>query len=392
MGAAFRAMPSFSRRDFLRYSGVMAGAGVLVACREAAPAPEPGGTGPTVTRPSIEEEPGDLRIYEWLGYGDGSYGDDVLWQQYKQAGYPKPKFNKTFDDDSGYTKVAAGEQNFDIVHPCAYRFEDWVNLQAADGSPVMQPWDTSLISNWEVLNPALQEFGNMNGQQYFVVTDWGFAAPMYRSDKIQPDDTWGVLFDEAYKGRISWWDSLNMFIVAGYLNGVADPWAMTDEELEAQKAFLISKVPLVRTFWVDDPAPDLVNGDVDVTYAWQNHWWAAVDYGSGKGVDAVYMNPREGRTSWYCGFALFAATENYHHAHEYVDAWASPGSAEWLINNYAYGHTNTSVDLSAVDQQLVEQFSLDDPAVLQEPNSHPERPIARRDVYNELWLEVKAAA
>jgi hypothetical protein len=30
--------------------------------------------------------------------------------------------------------------------------------------------------------------------------------------------------------------------------------------------------------------------------------------------------------------------------------------------------------------------------VLQEPNAHPERPIERRDVYNELWLEVKAAA
>jgi hypothetical protein len=27
-----------------------------------------------------------------------------------------------------------------------------------------------------------------------------------------------------------------------------------------------------------------------------------------------------------------------------------------------------------------------------EPTSHPERPIEGRDRYNELWLEVKAAA
>jgi hypothetical protein len=51
-----------------------------------------------------------------------------------------------------------------------------------------------------------------------------------------------------------------------------------------------------------------------------------------------------------------------------------------------------AVDLNAVPEELVQEFSLDDPSVLQEPNSHPERPIARRDVYNELWLEVKAAA
>ena len=225
------------------------------------------------------------------------------------------------------------------------------------------------------------------------MADWGFAAPMYRSDKIQPEDSWNVLFDEAHRGRISWWDSLNMFIVAGYLNGVPDPWAMSDEELEAQRDFLISKVPLVRTFWVDDPTPDLVNGDVDVAYAWQNHWWAAVGYGvPADAVPAVYMNPREGRTSWYCGFALFADTENYHHAHEYVSAWTGTRAAEWLVNNYAYGHTNTALDLSTVNEDLVDQFSLDDPSVLQEPNSHPERPIERRDVYNELWLEVKAAA
>jgi spermidine/putrescine transport system substrate-binding protein len=395
MGERSALVSRFGRRDFMRYAGMVGvgASGLLAACRQADTGPGTGGNGTSPSaRPSIDQEPGDLRIYEWLGYGDGSYGDDILWKDYKQQGYPAPKFTKTFDDDAGYTKVAAGER-WDIVHPCAYRFEDWVNLQDADGSPVMQPWDTSLISTYPELNPALQEFGNIDGDQYFIVADWGFAAPMYRSDKIQPENTWGVLFDEQYKGRISWWDSLNMFIVAAYLNGVPDPWAMTDQELEQQRDFLISKVPLVRTFWVDDPAPDLVNGDVDVAYAWPNHWWAAVGYGvPADGVPTVYMDPKEGRTSWYCGFALFADTENYHHAHEYVSAWTGTRAAEWLINNYAYGHTNTEVDLSTVNQDLVDAFSLDDPDVLMEPTSHPERPIEGRDRYNELWLEVKAAA
>jgi hypothetical protein len=75
-----------------------------------------------------------------------------------------------------------------------------------------------------------------------------------------------------------------------------------------------------------------------------------------------------------------------------VDSWASEASGEWLIANYAYGHTNTAVDLSNVPDELVTTFSLDDPSVLEEPNSHPERPIDRRDVYEELWLEVKASA
>ena len=397
MGAQDSGSPRrLDRRDFLRVSGVMAGTGLLAACKSAssstsAATSSGSDTASPVSRPPITEEAGDLRIYEWLGYGDGSYGDDVLWQEYGDKGYPTPKFTKTFDDDAGYTKVAAGER-WDIVHPCGYRFGDWVALQNADGSPVMQPWDTSLIPNFGDLNPSLQAAGRFNDQQYFIVADWGFASPMYRADKIaSPEESWGILFDEANEGRISWWDSLNMLVVAGYFNGVPNPWAMSDEELDAQKEFLISKVPLVRTFWVDDPTPDLVSGDVWAAYAWQNHWWAAVDYGSGKGADVVWMNPKEGKTSWYCGFALFNDTANYHHAHEYVDAWVSTGSAEWLINNYAYGHTNTAVDLSTVNQDLVTAFSLDDPSALEEPNSHVEVPIERRDLYEELWLEVKAA-
>jgi spermidine/putrescine transport system substrate-binding protein len=389
---------NLSRRDLLRAGGVLAGAGMLAACKEVTTAPpQQTGTGTStgtgVTRPSIDEEAGDLKIYEWLGYGDGSYGDDALWKPYKQAGYPDPKFIKTFDDDSGYTKVAAGAR-YDVVHPCAYRFQDWVALTGSDGSPVMQPWDTSLIANFPDLNPALQTYGNIDGQQYFIVADWGFASPMYRADKIQPEESWGAIFDEQYAGRISWWDSLNMFIPAGLFLGIPEPYNMTDDELQQTTDFLMEKLPLVRTLWVDDPTPDLVNGDVDIAYAWQNHWWAALDYGSGsdKAVDAVYMNPSEGRISWYCGFALFNETQNYYHAHEYVNAWLSTQSAEWLINNYAYGHTNTALDLDTVVPELVEQFSLDDPSVLQEPTSYPERPYSRRDVYNDLWLEVKASA
>lgn len=372
------------RRDFLRYAALLGGAGVLAACKKA----EPAKVGPGVTRPSIDQEPGTLQIYDWDGYGNGTYGDDALWKPYAQM-FPdaKPKFTVFKDDDSGYAKVAAG-QRFDVVHPCGYRFPDWVNLED-NGRSVMQPWDTALIDNFGDLNPTLQQAGAFDGKQYFIVTDWGFAAPMYDSEKVEPtEDSWGILWDERYEGRISWWDSLNMLVVAAYFNGVPNPWDMTDEELEAQKQFLISKVHLVRNFWPIDPIEDFSSGDVWITYAWPFHWV----YVKGDVPGAVYMEPKEGRTSWYCGFALFSDSENYHHAHEYVNAWASGKSAIWLLNNYGYGHTNTAIDLSKVDQSLVETLSLDDPTVLDEPRTHVERPIGRRDVYNEIWGEVKAAA
>jgi hypothetical protein len=78
----------------------------------------------------------------------------------------------------------------------------------------------------------------------------------------------------------------------------------------------------------------------------------------GKGFQVEYVEPKEGRLALNCGFSLFAGTENRHHAHQYVDARASPESALWLVNNYAYGHSNTKIDLDQVDPALVSAFEL----------------------------------
>jgi spermidine/putrescine-binding protein len=375
------------RRDFLRYSAFATGAGLLVACREAE-TPAPGGGGSPTTRPPLDQEPGGLQVFDWGGYGDGAYYPDkerkFFWQDYTQATGDTPKFTLFEDDDFGYAKAATGATQYDVVHPCAYRFPDWIDLG------VLQPWDTSLIPNFASLNPTLEAFGQFDGQQYFVVADWGFAAPLYRADVVEPrQDSWDLLWDDRYAGKISWWDSLNMLVIAGYYHGVPDPWKMTDDELGQMRDFLASKKHLVNFMWSQsfDLWTAFKREEVYIGYSWPD----VVGYAKTGGLDVVYMEPKEGRTSWYCGFALSKDTENYHHAHEYVNSWVSVPAAEFLLNWYYYGHTNTDLDLANISPEIVETFSLDDPTILEEPRSHSERWIERRDVYSQYWSEVKAA-
>ena len=91
-----------------------------------------------------------------------------------------------------------------------------------------------------------------------------------------------------------------------------------------------------------------------------------------------------------CGYMLYKDTKNYHHAHEYVNTWVDVPNMEWLTNNWGYGNANTKA--TNVDPVVVKAFSLDDPTVLEEPRSHIERAVPRRDVYVKAWGEVKAAA
>jgi spermidine/putrescine transport system substrate-binding protein len=374
------------RRDFMRYAGIAAGAGVLAACKKATSSIASGG-GPSTSRPPIDQEPGNLQVFDWSGYGNGDYypgkEETYLWKAYQQQTGDTPKFFLFENDDAGFTKIVAGA-SYDVVHPCAYRFKDYVD------NGFVQPWDTSLIQDYTQLNPVLEKAGNINGQQYFIVEDWGFIAPLYRADKVEPqEDSWSLLFDDRYKGKISWIDTLEMLVIAGYYHQIQDPWTMTDDELGQMRDFLISKKPLVRFLW--DQSYDLwlafKRDEVWIGYSWPD----TVGYALTAGMDVVYMQPKEGRIWWSCGMGLFADSKNYYHAHDYVNSWSSTKAAGFLEAYYYYGHANTKVDLSTIPDVIVKAFSLDNVAALQPPLAYTESWISRRDVYGQYWSEVLAA-
>lgn len=371
---------TFERRDFLKLMGVTGATSLLAACGgngEEAVGPATGAEAPEA-RPPIEEESGELRVFE---YG----GDEVpdLYRPYLDKGFEKPSFAFYATDEEALNKVRAG-QRYDVAHPCTVSLGRWVEAD------LVQPWDTSLLSNFRSLNPEMVTATQVHGQQYMLPVDWGFGAPLYRGDEVAPNDnSWTILYDERYAGKISWLDLTENVVMHGYVLGVPDPWDMTDEELGRVKEELIDRKGVVRRLWASptDLEADFANGTIWIAYAWPGSWVTL----KRQNLDVVYMDPKEGRFAWLCGLVLFKDTENYHHAHEFADAWLSEESAIWELNNYAYGRSTQDLDLGQVDPVLVEAFSLDDPSALEEPRAHIYRPIPRRDLYNQIWEEIKAA-
>jgi spermidine/putrescine transport system substrate-binding protein len=370
-----------SRRRFVELGVLAVGTSSLAACG--------GGGRAGGSSGSIGDEPGDLVVLEWAGYEYPAYGGKGaagVLQPYVDS-YGTPKYTFLTSDDQALGKARAGFRA-DIVHPCVSYVQDWVDLG------YVQEWDTSLLTNFDKLNPALVENAQIDGKQYFVPVDWGFSSVLYRGDVVDPDgeESWSMLYDDRYKGKISWWDSpIENFLIWGYTQGF-DPYDWdnwTDEVLEDATTFLIEKKKLVRTMWSSETElnNDVANGNIWIAYSWSSSYKTARD----AKLDVVYAEPKEGRLSWNCGFVLGKDTQNFHHAHAYVDAWISAASAAWMIPNYYYGHTNTTVDTSAIDPELVAVFKLDDPSALEEPKAHIERYVPDRRRFARAWDEVKAA-
>lgn len=369
-----------SRREFLRAMAVMGGTGVLAACRKETTT-SPGGGGTTTTqRPPIEDEPGVLSIHEWAGYES-----KWIWKDYAEAGYPEPKFSFLTNTEGVIAKTQGGFK-WDITHPETGYIQDYLNMGA------LQPWDTSLIPNFADMSPVLEQHGNVDGQQYEIVTDWGYSGVLIRSDFVDPEiNSYQYLFDDAYAGHIGWFDTPWVIQMAALTLGLAgdQTFFMTDDELEEAKNYCIAAAKNVYTIWVDFTQmwDDVRQGNLWTTYSWPDAFVVLKE-----DVDVFYSRPKEGVLSWAEGLVLRSETENYYHAHEFADAWASPDVGQKLVSAWGYGHANTKIDLSKIDPEVVEVFGLEDPETnLSEPLSFFDRYQPERDKYNRAWDEVKAS-
>jgi spermidine/putrescine-binding protein len=64
----------------------------------------------------------------------------------------------------------------------------------------------------------------VQGQAVRIPDDWGFDAVLYRKDKVHPKArSWNLLFDERYKGKIAWFDDLEMITIAGLVTHAKNP-------------------------------------------------------------------------------------------------------------------------------------------------------------------------
>ena len=360
----------FDRQRLIKLAAAAGGAGLIGGRTGIADA----------MRVAATAESGRLQVLDWAGYGND--GGQAMFAQYvKQHAADKPQFTYMTNESDALAKIHAGLKP-DLFRP----YVGWVKYFATSG--LVQPWDTSLISNFKHLNPFMVKAGQYNGKQYGIPDDWGFDAILYRTDKVTPKSkSWSLIFDDRYKGKIAWFDDLGMLTVAGLYLGFKDAWNQSDAELAQAQKLLISKKKNVRLIWSSETNlwEAFGSGDIWIAYAWPNDWVQMKK----KGLPVVYMHPKEKPVAWVGMFMLLNGSPRPHLAHAYVDAWSSQKSGKWLEDNYGYGHANVLARPSSSD--LLRALQLTNPRAVTTPNAYLDRDIPRRAVYAQKWEEVKAS-
>jgi len=262
-----------------------------------------------------------------------------------------PNFATFGGSEEALTKMRAGYV-VDIAHPCNQAIPRWV------ATGLFRTLDTSKLSNWPDVIPELYNLeGNMVGDKpYMAPVDWGRTSITYRTDLFDlqgQEESWGMLWDERYKGRLgmlasggdSWW-------CAAIYAGVDFSDISSDASFKKVAAIMRKQRPLIRTYTDDTTSLEqaLASGELVAAMTWDS---SAVVL-KGEGVPVAFANPKEGALTWVCGAMMHKDAPHPDKAHDIVDALLSTESGKWLIGENGYGHSNIkSFDLFT-DAELTE--------------------------------------
>lgn len=337
----------------------------------AAPATQPPAAAPS--------DQGPLTVFEWSGYELPEF-----WQPFADQ-YPDVQVDFSFfaDDAEAVAKLQTGFE-VDVVHPCY----SWLGQYIDSG--LVQPIDTSRLSNWSGIIPELAKLGEVDGKQYFIPWDWGYETTLARTDKVQEvPDSYADLWDPQYAGHVSIYDAAESVWVVTALALGLDPYNTTPEQQQQIKQKMIELKPNLLNYWTDysEIVQLVASGDVWLA---SNAWNDAYVLLQDENIPVVYTTPKEGRLGYVCGYVISSQAKNLDLAYAYIDAAIAPQSMANLSNIYGYGAANRDA-LALTDPEVVAALELDNPDILTRTYFYQPIDAALRDLITGIWSEVKAA-
>lgn len=331
--------------------------------------------------PPRAEAADEVSVYTWT-----TYNDPKLFKGYLDK-HKSPNISFFGDTDEAFSKLRGGYR-VDLAHPCADDMQRWRN------SGMLQPFDEKRLAHLADFWPELLTLPatvDDAGKRWFIPFDWGNTSVLYRTDLVDvKEESWSILFtDDRYKGRIATYDSGPPAVeIAAAILGYPDIFVVTDEQLVECAKLMRRQRDNVRFYWSDQSTAEqaLASGEIVAAYAWND----AVARLKKQGVPVAYMNPKEGMRTWVCGLVLLKDAPQLDSAYDFINAFTSPESGQYLVQDLGTGHVNKKA-FDLVDKEILDSLGITNPTELMKRTVFLRAvPEERRKKYVEIFNMIKA--
>ena len=265
-------------------------------------------------------------------------------------------------------------------------------LGEREGQELAMPLDLAKVPNAAKLMPLFRdETIRRAGKTYAIPIFWGYDSVIYNRKKIPEDaaltQSWKVLFDDKYAGRVALRDDAHQSIAAAALAmGHKKPFEMDRKDLDEVTRFLIAKKKNFRTLWTQfgEAVNMMSSGEVDAMYG----WIVMRAVLQRRGLDVTNNWPTDGLLFWNQAAFIPKQAPNAAEAHAVINAMCGTeyGTALTQETEYMVTNESTAAALSAADRRKYGYDILErglNLVPLAWPNS--------MDNWIEAWGRVKAA-
>jgi spermidine/putrescine-binding protein len=256
------------------------------------------------------------------------------------------------------------------------------------------PLDLSTIPAYSQLSAKLRDSNivKMSGQVYGVPFVWGPNALLYDTTAFSgAPDSWAILWDAKYRGKVSLWDELSSIYMAAQVLGYDKPdpsqlYNLSDAQLEAVKKKLLELKPNIRKWW--STGGELTNlfqnHEVVIAMGWplMTNELRKLNFPIGETI------PRENTTGWIDHLMITAASSNKELAQAFLAYMVEAQTQKKVsdVTHYTPANPGAAQFLNADEKKILH---LDDPDAYMR-RIYFWQDVSRRPKYNEIWNEVKA--
>ena len=212
---------------------------------------------------------------------------------------------------------------------------------------VLEPLDTSKISNWNELSPVLVEHAGVEGTNYGLPLTTGSTGLAYRKDKIKtPPKNWSDLLKPEYCGHVGL-PPLTYNPGLELMAGLAKEQGGKLGDPAANKKAMDTLAKLkgcVSTYPADSGAMQtaLQNGD-----AWIAPWWDGRAFAmEQKGAEIGFVYPESGAVGALTSYYLAKGSQHSNLAYEFLSEMSKPENMKVFAEGTWYAASNTTIKYS----------------------------------------------
>jgi putative spermidine/putrescine transport system substrate-binding protein len=270
-----------------------------------------------------------------IGKGEGAL-NVVAWEGYAADDWVKPfeaqtgcKVNRKYagsSDEMVALMRQGGGSQYDLVSASGD-----ATLRLIYGHNV-QPINLALLTHYKDFIPDLKSpnFNTVGKTHYGVSYEWGPNTLLFQTQKVAGTPaSWQSIYDPAYKGLITVPDNpIQIADAAVYLAKtqpalkIADPYELTQPQMDAVVALLKQQRPLIKKYWAlaSDEVDLFKNGDAVIGAAWP---YQTITLQQAK-VPVAETLPREGVTGWADSWMISAKAPHRNCAYQWINFVTSP--------------------------------------------------------------------